>query len=105
MPAGCGGPGARRTSQHPGTARSTVSPFCTHLTTLARADVAGGVPWQVYQAAAPSWARDGDSDRQQFERDCREFGIAYPSGPCCLHVKTFLNIAWGLKKQDGWTMI
>ena len=90
-------------------ARSTVSPFCTALTTLTQADVEAGVPLaqacqalaQEYQAPARLWASYGDYDRRQFERNCSEFGIAYPFGPSHLNVKMLLAIALGLKQEVG----
>ncbi len=86
-------------------ARSTVSAFCTELTTLTQANVEGGVPpgqacqslAQEYQAAARLWASYGDHDRQQFMRNCDEFGIAYPFGPGHLNVKTLLAVTLGLR--------
>ena len=55
---------------------STVSAYCTHLTTLTQADVDGGMPLaeasqalvHEYQAPARLWASYGDYDRKQFER-------------------------------------
>ncbi len=90
-------------------ARSTVSAFCTELTTLTQADVEAGVPLaqacqtlaQEYQASSRLWASYGDYDRQQFMRNCDEFGVLYPFGPGHLNVKTLLAISLGLKKEVG----
>ncbi len=90
-------------------ARSTVSAFCTELTTLTQADVEAGVSLaqacqqvaQEYHAPSRLWASYGDYDRQQFMRNCDEFGVAYPFGPGHLNVKTLLAIALGLKKGVG----
>ena len=57
---------------------STVSAYCTQLTTLTQADVDGGMPLaeacqalaHEYQAPARLWASYGDYDRKQFERNC-----------------------------------
>jgi len=89
--------------------RSTVSPYCTQLTTLTQADVDGGVPLaevcrmltQEYQAPARLWASYGDYDRRQFESNCRDLGIAYPFGPSHLNVKTLLAAALGSKREAG----
>ena len=86
-------------------ARSTVSAFCMELTTLTQANVEGGVPpgqacqslAQEYQAAARLGASYGDYDRQQFMRNCDEFGIAYPFGPGHLNVKALLAVTLGLR--------
>jgi len=80
---------------------STVSPYCSRLTTLTQAHVdVGGIPFaeacqllaREYQAPARLWASYGDYDRKQFERNCREYGIAYPFGPTHLNVKTLAAV-------------
>jgi inhibitor of KinA sporulation pathway (predicted exonuclease) len=88
---------------------STVSPYCTQLTTLTQADIDGGVPLaeacqilaQEYHAPTRLWASYGDYDRKQFERNCGEFGISYPFGPGHLNVKTLLAVVLGLKREVG----
>lgn len=90
-------------------ARSTVSAFCTELTTLTQGDVNAGVSLAQacqslaleYRAPSRLWASYGDYDRQQFMRNCDEFGIAYPFGPGHLNVKTLLAVALGLKREVG----
>lgn len=90
-------------------ARSTVSAFCTELTTLTQADVETGIPLaqacqalaQEYQASARLWASYGDYDRQQFVRNCGESGIPYPFGPGHLNIKTLLAVTLGLKREVG----
>ncbi|MFZ1465853.1 MAG: 3'-5' exonuclease [Anaerolineae bacterium] len=89
--------------------RSTISAFCTELTTLTQADVDGGIPLaqacqvlvQEFQASGRLWASYGDYDRQQFTRNCAEFGIPYPFGPGHLNVKTLLAVALGRKREVG----
>ncbi len=51
--------------------------------------------------AARLWASYGDYDRQQFVRNCGEFGIPYPFGPGHLNVKTLLAVTLGLKREVG----
>ena len=92
---------------------STVSAYCTQLTTLTQADVDGGMPLaeacQVlvheYQAPARLWASYGDYDRKQFERNCArrsgEFGIPYPFGPTHLNVKTLAAVVYGWSREVG----
>jgi inhibitor of KinA sporulation pathway (predicted exonuclease) len=89
--------------------RSTVSDYCTQLTTLTQADVAGGVGLaevcrildQEYHASARLWASYGDYDRKQFERDCAAAGISYPFGPTHLNVKTLVAVAYGWPREVG----
>ena len=54
-----------------------------------------------YQAPARLWASYGDYDRKQFERNCRESGIAYPFGPTHLNVKTLAAVACGWLSEVG----
>ena len=83
---------------------STVSPYCSRLTTLTQAHVDdGGIPLvevcqilaREYQAPARLWVSYSDYDRKQIERNCSEFGIVYPFGPTHLNVKTLADVACG----------
>lgn len=88
---------------------STVSAYCTQLTTLTQADVDGGMSLaeacqalvHEYQAPARLWASYGDYDRKQFERNCGEFGIPYPFGPTHLNVKTLAAVVYGWSREVG----
>ena len=88
---------------------STVSSYCTQLTTLTQADVDGGMPLaeacqilaNEYQGRARLWVSYGDYDRKQFERNCGEFGIPYPFGPTHLNVKTLAAVAHGWSREVG----
>lgn len=48
-----------------------------------------------------TWASYGDYDRQQFMRNCDEYGIPYPFGPGHLKVKTLLAVTLELKREVG----
>jgi inhibitor of KinA sporulation pathway (predicted exonuclease) len=92
---------------------STVSPYCTQLTTLTEADDDGGMQLaeacqvlvREYQAPARLWASYGDHDRKQFERNCArrsgEFGIPYPFGSTHLNVKTLAAVSYGWSRKVG----
>jgi inhibitor of KinA sporulation pathway (predicted exonuclease) len=75
--------------------RSTVSPFCTQLTTLTQEQVNAGVTFAEacailegeYRSAELVWASYGDYDRKQIARQCGETGVRYPFGPTHLNVK------------------
>src|SRR5215218_10147223 len=75
--------------------RSTVSPFCTRLTTLTQEQVDGGIPFrqacamlrETYLTKDRVWASYGDYDRRQFERQCQARAVGYPFGPGHLNVK------------------
>jgi inhibitor of KinA sporulation pathway (predicted exonuclease) len=89
--------------------RSSVSPFCTSLTTLTAEQVAGGIALsdacgilkKHYQSRDRIWASFGDYDRNQFQRQCEEMGIAYPFGTRHINVKTLFALSRGLPTEVG----
>jgi inhibitor of KinA sporulation pathway (predicted exonuclease) len=89
--------------------RSTVSPFCTRLTTLTQEQVAEGVPFaeaveilrQEYQPAERTWASYGDFDRILLQRQCEQRGVGYPFGRTHLNVKNLLAISLNLPNEVG----
>jgi inhibitor of KinA sporulation pathway (predicted exonuclease) len=89
--------------------RSTVSPFCTGLTTLTQEQVDAGVPFKdackilevEYLSGERLWASYGDYDRRQFEKQCRDQGVRYPFGPGHLNVKTLFAVVRALPGEVG----
>ncbi len=89
--------------------RSTVSPFCTRLTTLTQGQVDGGIPFgqacailkDTYLTRDRVWASYGDYDRRQFERQCQARAVAYPFGPGHLNVKSLFALAHALPREVG----
>jgi inhibitor of KinA sporulation pathway (predicted exonuclease) len=89
--------------------RSTVSAFCTGLTTLTQAQVEAGIAFvdacQIvrhrYQGKERTWASYGDYDRRQFEKQCQAFGLTYPFGPTHINVKNLFALAHGLPHEVG----
>jgi inhibitor of KinA sporulation pathway (predicted exonuclease) len=87
--------------------RSTVSDYCTRLTTLTQADVDGGVPLREaclllkerYHAEDRLWASYGDYDRKKFERECAAKRIAYPFGDAHLNVKNLFAVVQRLPQE------
>jgi inhibitor of KinA sporulation pathway (predicted exonuclease) len=87
--------------------RSTVSGYCTALTTLTQEEVNGGISLaeacrlleQKYRSKQRLWASYGDYDRRQFERNCRARGIPYPFGPGHINVKSLLAIVHNLPRE------
>ena len=67
--------------------RSTVSRFCTELTTLTQEEVDKGVSFseacdilrEEFQSHRRLWGSYGDYDRKMFERQCREMRVSYPT--------------------------
>jgi len=88
---------------------STVSAYCTQLTTLTQTDVDSGIPLaeacrvlaDEYKSRERLFASFGHYDRQQFERNCAAFGIAYPFGPTHLNVKNLAAVAYGWSREGG----
>jgi inhibitor of KinA sporulation pathway (predicted exonuclease) len=89
--------------------RSTVSAFCTQLTTLTQDQVAQGIGFaeacsilkREYQAQDRIWASYGDYDRRQFEKQCRATGTQYPFGPGHFNIKSLFAVVRGLPREVG----
>jgi len=88
---------------------STVSEFCTRLTTLTQDQVNRGISFpeactllkEKYLTKKRTWASYGDYDRRQFERQCRFYEIAYPFGPSHINVENLFAIINGLPREVG----
>lgn len=89
--------------------RSTVSNFCTQLTTLTQQQVDQGIPFseacsilkKKYHSQERIWASYGDYDRRQFERKCQSRNISYPFGSRHINVKSLLAIIHCLPREIG----
>lgn len=102
---------------HPGSATSmlvkpefsTVSDFCTSLTSITQKDLVNGVLFRSackvllndFQSSYRVWGSWGDYDRRQFEKQCKEQHIRYPFGPTHLNIKNLFALQMGLKKEVG----
>ena len=90
--------------------RSTVSEFCTELTTIT-ADMidSEGVSFaeacltlrKRFDARERVFASWGDFDRRAVERQCADMGVPYPFGPTHLNAKSLFALAHGLKTEVG----
>ncbi len=89
--------------------RSTISDFCTELTTLkpqifaSAGTLADAVKTLKKEFGSQDrlWASWGDYDRRQFERVCGEAGVGYPFGVSHLNVKSLFAVAHGLSHEVG----
>jgi inhibitor of KinA sporulation pathway (predicted exonuclease) len=89
--------------------RSTVSPFCTQLTTLTQEQVLGGISFREacallrneYRAGDRAWASYGDYDRNQFARQCEDRTLPYPFGPTHFNVKSLFALTRALPREVG----
>lgn len=90
--------------------RSTISPFCTSLTTLTPEMIdkegigfkeACGILRKEYQAQSRPWASFGAYDLKQFQRQCAATGVGYPFGPSHINVKTLFALKKRLVHEQG----
>ncbi|MBN1310611.1 MAG: exonuclease domain-containing protein [Anaerolineae bacterium] len=89
--------------------RSTVSPFCTQLTTLTQKQVDQGISFGAacdllkkdYHARSRTWASYGDYDRRQFVRQCEARQVANPFGPSHINIKNLFALVYRLSREVG----
>ena len=89
--------------------RSTISSFCTELTTLSpnMFEAAGSFRDATkclknsFSSKDRLWASWGDYDRRQFERVCKRSGVGYPFGITHLNVKSLFAVSHGLDREIG----
>jgi len=86
---------------------STVSDYCTTLTTLTQEEVDAGVDLreacrilgQRYDSKMRLWASFGDYDRKKFRQECQDRGIDYPFGDAHFNVKSLLAVVHNLPRE------
>jgi inhibitor of KinA sporulation pathway (predicted exonuclease) len=86
---------------------STVSTYCTRLTTLTQEEVEAGLSLEEacrilreqYRGRERPWASYGDYDRLKLQEECRARGIEYPFGSRHLNVKTFFALVHQLPRE------
>lgn len=92
--------------------KSTVSEFCTKLTTLTQEDVNKGINYhsacerieREYNSRRKMMVSWGDYDRimfEKFENDKYPFGHRYPFGRRHLNLKATFALLYGLDKEMG----
>ena len=89
--------------------RSTVSAFCTQLTSLTQEQVNGGTSFadacsllqQEYASKECAWASYGDYDRLQFERQCHSQQVSYPFGLTHVNIKALFAVFEALSREVG----
>ncbi|MFD0153741.1 exonuclease domain-containing protein [Streptomyces sp. NPDC055721] len=89
--------------------RSTVSEFCTELTSLTQHEVDQGISFAEacrllateHCAGTRPWVSWGDYDRHQFTRQCRATRTPYPFGRHHTNAKAVFTEAYGLRKRPG----
>ena len=90
--------------------RSTVSPFCTELTTITQEllDKEGILFEEAieklideYNPDLYTWASYGQYDLNMLKRQCISFGVIYPMGNDHINVKVLFAETKGLSKPTG----
>jgi inhibitor of KinA sporulation pathway (predicted exonuclease) len=89
--------------------RSTISAYCTKLTTLTQAEVDDGISFsdacrllvEAYKSRTRIWASFGDYDRLQFQENCEAAGVDYPFGSRHINVKSLFAIIHNLQAEVG----
>lgn len=88
---------------------STVSEFCTSLTTLTQEDVDNGISFSdacsilvnKYDTKRYTWASYGFYDRDQFEIQCERENVEYPFSYSHINVKVLFALVNSLRGQVG----
>lgn len=90
--------------------RSSVSSFCTELTTITQ-DLLdkNGVSFEEaieklvdeYNPDLYTWASYGQYDLNMLKKQCKSFGIPYPMADEHINVKTWFGEKFGLQKPTG----
>ena len=89
---------------------STISPFCTQLTTITKEllDIQGmtfnqacGILIDKYKSKSRIWCSYGNYDLNQFKKDCENKNVKYPFGASHINVKTLFAVHNRLFKEVG----
>ena len=88
---------------------STVSEFCTKLTTLTNEDVESGTSFSEacailtneYKAEKYTWASYGNYDMNQFKTQCGRENVTYPFSGSHINVKVLFALVNSLPRQIG----
>ena len=90
-------------------ARSSVSGFCTRLTTIRAEDVATAMTLgeaceilrKKFFARERLWMSWGNYDRKQFQENCDALGVPYPFGADHVNAKALFSILRGRTRELG----
>ncbi|HUY00892.1 MAG TPA: 3'-5' exonuclease [Candidatus Deferrimicrobium sp.] len=87
--------------------KSTISDYCTKLTTLTQDQINTGISLKdacsilekEFLTKERTWASWGDYDREKFKRECESKNIKYPFGPRHINIKNLFAIEIKLAKE------
>jgi inhibitor of KinA sporulation pathway (predicted exonuclease) len=88
---------------------SSISEFCTKLTSITQQDVDNGISFkeacellkEQYQSKKRPWASYGAYDMNQFQKQCKSKGIEYPFSSVHINVKTLFSIKMKMDYEIG----
>lgn len=90
--------------------RSTISPFCTELTTITpelieKEGISFSEALRIlkkdYLSQSRAWASFGAYDLKMFQRQCQDLGKGYPFSPSHINVKTLFALKNKLGHELG----
>lgn len=89
--------------------RSTVSPFCTQLTTITQDMVDEGITFREaceilrsdYLTHQRTWMSYGQYDHTMFTNMCRDLKVPFPFGMSYINVKNLFGLKMKLKREVG----
>jgi len=89
--------------------KSTISKFCTELTTLTQKDVDSGISFKdaceilvnEYNSKNYVWASYGFYDRNQFAIQCKRDNVEYPLSNAHINVKLLFALKYSLRRDVG----
>lgn len=89
--------------------RSTISPYCTQLTTLTEEYLSTGMTFKQacallvseFDAPRRTWASYGDYDRWKMQSECETYSVPCPFGSTHINVKNLLALQHKLKREIG----
>lgn len=87
--------------------QSTISSFCSQLTTLTQEQVDTGITFRAacdilrreYGSHLRPWASFGNYDRIQFAYQCQQMDVPYPFGPTHINVKNLFSLMQRLPEE------
>jgi|SRR3972149_2482337 len=89
---------------------STISPFCTELTTLTEEYInqygiefteALDMMRKEYHTRDRVWASWGEYDKNMFKKQCEKRNLPYPFGNRHINIKTLFTLMYNLPKELG----
>jgi inhibitor of KinA sporulation pathway (predicted exonuclease) len=92
--------------------KSTISDYCTNLTTLTQDQINTGISLheaciileKEFLTKERAWASWGDYDREKFKQECESKHIKYPFGPRHINIKNLFAIEMKLAKEVDLTV-